>query len=367
MKQKAIDYLVANMPSIYTNYYRYGSNDWLEDVLGYNPFEYFMDVPDFYLAPLEQAAGAMELENCKIIFENLSVLSESQAADERLWAGLCHSTFYSYVRRRHNYHKKDFADVKNDCRNIISRFFFSGGARAGAYRNTLAKCWWIGLLTYRKNERNKWKLLDCLGPEDFSTKVSDIFFSNTFSGNEAIVEGICKGIYYFKDAGISINVKDHIRPTMQYMNAIGGAALLDYYSADEIRNLFIENVGKIRNGKQNDFSGYEDVLDDQITEEEADEATAAEISIDYNSLQDITEVVTEPLKEDVFGALEEVVYGCMVTLLNEKDGKRMVLNVGKEGEKLPPLQKMIIGSKVGDTVKQFTKTFSIQKIEWGDN
>lgn len=87
MKQKAIDYLKANMRNIYMNYFRYKTNEWIYDLFDYDPFEYFMEVPDFELSGIVgRMAGEVDFDNCKILYTNLRRISESQASDERLSA-----------------------------------------------------------------------------------------------------------------------------------------------------------------------------------------------------------------------------------------------------------------------------------------
>ena len=175
MKQNAIDFLKANMRNQYMNYFRYSSNEWMYDLFDYDPFEFFIEVPDFNLSPIHKQIGETELENCKRLYTNLRKISESQASDERLWAGLCNGVFYKYVRNRWNYASLRPRIPKTDSSTIISRFFFSGGGRGGMFRNTLSKCWWVGRSTYDSESIDHWNMLDVLGPEDFSTKVNDIF------------------------------------------------------------------------------------------------------------------------------------------------------------------------------------------------
>ena len=101
MKQDAVDFMKHNMERLYTHYYQDKTNDWMEREYGSNPFSEFMEVPDFELAEIDaMSVGEVDFENCKILYNNLRSLSESQCSDERLWAGLCNGTFYDYMRRR---------------------------------------------------------------------------------------------------------------------------------------------------------------------------------------------------------------------------------------------------------------------------
>lgn len=149
MKQDAVDFMKHNMERLYTHYFQDNDNSWMEQEYGSNPFAEFMDVPDFELSDIESGTiGEVDFGNCKILYNNLRMLSESQCSDERLWAGLCNGTFYDYVRRRYQYDKKQLKKKETDASAVISRFFFSGGGRSGFYRNVLSKCWWVGRATF---------------------------------------------------------------------------------------------------------------------------------------------------------------------------------------------------------------------------
>lgn len=92
MKRDALETLKANLPAVYGKYYTEKSNKWIYDICGEDPFIEFKDVTEFTLASLNSdlTPGEIDLENCKILYEKLMFLSESQASDERLWAGLTH-------------------------------------------------------------------------------------------------------------------------------------------------------------------------------------------------------------------------------------------------------------------------------------
>ena len=102
MKREALEMLKANLSVVYGKYYTEKTNQWITDICGEDPFIEFKDVTEFKLADLNSdlTPGEIDLNNCKILYEKLQFLSESQASDERLWAGLAHTTFYDYMRKR---------------------------------------------------------------------------------------------------------------------------------------------------------------------------------------------------------------------------------------------------------------------------
>ena len=219
LKQSALEFLKTNIKTLYTHYFQDETNDWIKEEFGDEPFEFFTEIPDFNLALVDnRAAGEIDFDNCKIIYENLKMLSESQASDERLWAGLCNGIFYDYMRKRWDYNNMELRSPEKDYKEVLSRFFFSGGQRAGLYRNTLAKSWWVGHATYSKRTENHFEMLDILGASDISSRVSDIFYSNNFASNPTILHGILRAIKYFNDRDIKLQHKEVLSNTFRRFN-----------------------------------------------------------------------------------------------------------------------------------------------------
>lgn len=369
MKQNAIDYLKANMKNLYMNYFRYKTNDWIYEMFDYDPFVFFIEIPDFELASLtSSSAGEIELENSKRLYTQLRKISESQASDERLWAGLCNGVFYNYVRGRWNYSGMRPKDPQKDASAIISRFFFAGGGRSGMYRNTLSKCWWVGRSTYDAENADHWNRLDMIGSEDFVSKVSDIFYSNTFASNAEILQGICNGLKFFRDKSQKIVVKDHIRPTMQYLNALGGGILLDALSAEDIATIVIENIGRIIKGDQGDF--FQQVTDnagEDLTETEESEDDSAEVNVDYQEEQSELQKEVETINvDDVLGGPKTVERGCTVIVLKMSTNKEILYSIPlNNGEReLYVIERKMLGMKVGERVRIQKDEYMIKTIRW---
>lgn len=363
MKHDAVDFMKHNMERLYTHYYQDKTNDWMEREFGSNPFSEFMEVPDFELAEIDaMSVGEVDFENCKILYNNLRSLSESQCSDERLWAGLCNGTFYEYMRSRYQYPTKQLKKKETDASAVISRFFFSGGTRSGFFRNGLAKCWWVGRATFDKNNDNHFERLDIIGSNDLATKISDIFYSNTFASNPTILAGICDALKYFSDHGQPLDEKLHVRAAMQYLNAVGGATLLDVLTEEEICKIMTSRIISILKGQSWDID-VEDAGEDQLLEEviEEDEDT---ISEEYNETEDEQEyddlepededeleldleetetqeqsqtVSTAPLnwfeaeEEEELPGPEFITYGCWVRVLEEKNNKEIIYHIPPQG------------------------------------
>lgn len=263
MKKNALDTFKSEMKNIYHKYYIEDTADWMEEVCGENPFIEFAEIDNFELADLSLPKGQIDAENTKILYSKLrNKITPSQASDERLWAGLCNSTFYSYLKDRWGYIGEIKGDEKKNIGDIVSRFFFSGGTRRGIYRNTLSKCWWVGHNLYDKKENHFWRI-DALGVNDFSSKISDIFTSYNFSSNINIMDGILKALLHYEKQGVRIVEREHIRPSMQLLNAIGGGVILDGIDSDEIADIVIRNIDELLSGQKNvlDYSETNDEVD----------------------------------------------------------------------------------------------------------
>lgn len=293
MKNKALDYFKENLEDLYTYYFTHDDNSWMKERYGDDPFEDFIEIPDFELADIDSydrlARGELDIDNCKIIYENLKMLTDSQAADERLWAGLTNGVFYDYMKRRWNNYELHSAN--KDIKSIRSRYFFTNKTRTGLYGNTLARAWWMGRDTYDANKENHFEKLDIIGATDFSTKAHCLFTSYTFAANRTILDGIISAIKILNDNDIHIIVKKDFRPALKYLNAYGGSVLLDSLTADEIKEIVLKKMLELKKGvdrtiNYNVNDADEDIdIEEQVNDIDAEEHnTAVDILLsDINS------------------------------------------------------------------------------------
>lgn len=336
MKSDALDTLKSNLPKESSHYFTDDDNRWIYDLCDGDPFEDTgIEVDDFSLAPLDGSlsAGAVDLENCKRIYSNLMELNETQAGDERLWAGLTNGIFYSYMRKRWKYDERGPGKELSDAAEIETRFFFKGGKRSGFFRNTLSKCWWVGRDLYSPNESNPFRKLDILGPSDLNSKISTIFYSNTFSSNPAIVDGIIMAIDHYNRLGVRLIEKTHIRPAMAILNAVGGRIILDCLSPKEIAEILIEAIDEIRTGRK---------------------------TIHFEDNEADSEVDQENQEPETVQLVKE---GNTVSLLSLDGSQNKKFAVKKIQGKIPALAASLIGKKLQDEVKIGDKTYVVVSIK----
>lgn len=344
MKREALETLKDNLSVVYGKYYTEKTNQWIMDICGEDAFIEFKDVTEFKLADLDSdlTPGEIDLNNCKILYEKLSFLSESQASDERLWAGLTHTTFYDYMRRRWGYgYGKKPKSAEKETGAILTRFFYKNSGRNGFYRNTLAKCWWIGHNTYdSSNTGNHFESLDIIGSNDLNSKINEFFYNFTFSSNPDVMSAIIEALRRFKEEGKRLLVREHIRPAMSYLNAVGGSAVIDCLEKEEITRIFSDAVDAIMQGDTPTLN-----LEGNTTVESDD--------IDYSD-DEVAEA------EDSSDA-PAVILGCKVVIRNA-DKETKVYKYDLMNGMLPKAVEVFMGHKVGDMIELLGKEWKIEDI-----
>jgi len=333
MKREALELLKSNLPQEYAKYYTESDNGWIKELYGDNPFEEFTDISEFTLANLGIGLkpGEIDLENCKIIYKNLQFLSESQASDERVWAGLSHTVFYNYMRKRWGYGSgKTPKEAKREAGEIKTRFFYSSSGRSGFYRNTLAKCWWVGHNLYDSNNiKNPFEKLDIIGSSDINSKINEFFHNFSFSSNPVIMSAIVESLRHYRQENKYLSVRNHIRPALTKLNAVGGSMVLDCVEPSRITEIFTDIVDGILQGDPPILMEYEFESDGEVEEEDKNVDFSSQVSKDAE--------------------LQEVVEGSIVTI-KDAGGEIKKYECKKHSGKLNEMAKVLLGHKVGDSV-----------------
>lgn len=341
MKRDALETLKANLPQVFSKYYTEPSNEWIEKICGDNPFVEFMDVSEFQLANLDAnlKPGEIDLLNCKILYEKLQFLSESKASDERLWAGLTHTTFYGYMKKRWGYGPgKKLGNAEKEAGAISTRFFYRHSGRRGFYRNTLSKCWWVGHNTYNPhNADNHFEMLDIIGSNDFNSKINELFNNHTFSSNPNVMAAIIDALRTLNATGKKLLVKEHIRPAMSFLNAVGGSVVIDCLEKKVVSDMFISAIEAIMEG---DIPALD--LDGSSTEDD---------DINYNE-DDIAN------NED---DIATVLLGCKIHLRNNA-GETKLYKYDLINDSMPKNLEVFTGKKVGDLIKLEGQIWTIEDI-----
>ena len=242
MRQEILEDLKNNIDHNIENYSN-ESNQWIMNQYE-NPFlEYKKTVDDFELLVDPKDVGSSDMENVRILHSNLKFLTKSEAADERLWAGMSHSVFWDFMRERwSNRPAKEEKDIGN-------RYFLSGGSsnRRALFMNTISRYWWIGELIYDEdNSKNPYYLIEVFS-DNFITYVHT-FLSSSFTSNTNIVKGVLRPMLKYKKVNGCLSRED-FQAIVRYANLIGGSYLLDYLSTEEIEEKISSYIESSISGK----------------------------------------------------------------------------------------------------------------------
>jgi hypothetical protein len=236
-----LDAIKANLPAWVDNF-KLDSSAWLEVEMDNALFRdtKYGEIPDFSLDMSEDKPFATEATNAQRVYEHLKFLSDSQASDERLWAGLCLGPFWKYVQYRWDICKKATPA------NILQHYFFAYGARRSLTRNALSRLWWIGRLTYDENRKDPYELTKFVCEN--TDHIMHILERNT-SNNPMIIRSFVGAILEGRKSGLNINT-DTVGELAKYLNLLGGTYILDCLPEERIYNKILDKATEIT--KRND-------------------------------------------------------------------------------------------------------------------
>lgn len=238
MRQETMEDLKNNLEHNLENY-KNDSNQWIFNQYE-NPFlEYKRSVKDFELVFDPKDIGNSDIENVKTLHSHLKFLTKLEAADERLWAGLTHSVFWSFMKDRWS-----IRPVKSE-RDVSNRYFFSSGTsdKRGQIMNTLSRYWWIGDLLYDEdNLEDPYYLIETFRG-DFTTSVHTLLSSN-YTSNSNILKGVLRPILNYQKTNGKLS-RSEFESILRYANLLGGTYLLDYLSTEEIEDKISAFMNKL--------------------------------------------------------------------------------------------------------------------------
>lgn len=241
-----LDAIKSNLP-LWVDKFKLDSSAWLgsefENTLFFNTK--YGEITDFTLDMSQSDPFLTEFTNVQRVYGNLKFLSESQASDERLWAGLCFGPFWNYVRYRWE------LDKNYTVGDIEQHFMFGFGARRSLTRNALSRLWWIGRLTYDESRIDPWELTKFVCEKsDFILQVLE---RNT-SNNPAIIRAFLSAVLEARKNGITIERAD-FRELAKYLNLLGGIYILDCLPEQKIHDKILakaEEIARTNNTQNQD-------------------------------------------------------------------------------------------------------------------
>ena len=145
---------------------------------------------------------------------------------------------------------------------------------------------------------------------------------------------------YFNDREISVVPKKYLRPSLQFLNAVGGSVVLDCLSDDEIAKIMIDKIEEIRLNEKDDVSKTK----------LADSKSVANVGN------------KETVKNNV--SSEKIVKGNTVKArcLETDDVSNYIVDYISGTNKIPPLAKMFLDCVIGDVVEFKGKSYKVEEI-----
>lgn len=245
LKDDCLTALKANIAGN-LKHYSEPTNDWIYEFFdGENPFlEYKFQIDDFQFDTEindNHSQSQQDVENIIRLYSAMKNLTDTQATDERLWAGLAHSDFWPYMSTR-------WLNLNTRPTNINARYFLGadGSLRRSLLVNTLSRMWWIGHLTYDEARKNPFELTRYL-ENGFST-LNMVLFSSNYTSSSTVCRGLLSALLILESEGISTNDnrKKLLIQATRYLNIFGGSHILDYYTEEEIKNKVLNYMHSLK-------------------------------------------------------------------------------------------------------------------------
>lgn len=96
-----------------------------------------------------QKVASTDAENAILVYSYLPQLTRAQAADERLWITLAHTTYWTYVRAR--WGEQEIDKVRN---TVLLHWFVPRIGKASLRSQAISRLWWAAHLTSAPWERD---------------------------------------------------------------------------------------------------------------------------------------------------------------------------------------------------------------------
>ena len=169
-------------------------------------------------------------ENVRLIHSWLGHLTPVQASDARLWACLTHSAYSRYTAARWPID----ADTEV-ARRIRERYFVEGEGLASITRNSIARLWWFGHLTFDATRPDHYELADVL------LSLQDIqvaFLERTIGRSRRILHTALRLWKHRVDqAGAPADQGKAIQKWARLIRLHGAVVLLDAMPDEDLENL----------------------------------------------------------------------------------------------------------------------------------
>ena len=235
VSENTLTTMKRNPKSLYNHVFV--NNESLDSFIGGKSIlEYPLEYPELNFEMQNEDRVATDLENIKNCYGSLKdVVSDSLAADERVWTGMIFSDAFEYMKYRW---------PATDAEKMNNRYFFAYSNQRSLFRNGLARLWWIGRLTYEEDADDHYCRTKYLVSKQ---DIIESFCGRTIFNNPTIFKASVVILQNYEEKGISFN-REFIRDIAQYINMLGGVYILDALPiedfATKVEKYIIDNYRK---------------------------------------------------------------------------------------------------------------------------
>lgn len=240
MKDDALQTIKNNLDYIFCAMQESDSNEWVDKIIPDCFGESKIIMPIFEMDMSFKNPNHSDLTNAKIIYEAFKNLNETQATDERLWAGLAFGKCYDYLIYRWG---------KKEITKLAYRWVYKQNVGRAIYYHGLSRLWWFSKMTYDDTLDNSYELTEFV----FShPQIMKALTYRNYSNSETIRKAIISSMMEAENLGIkmTISIIDEI---YKRISLLGSASILDSYSEDELNDkifiIILEVYSKINNSK----------------------------------------------------------------------------------------------------------------------
>ena len=242
LKESSVDLLKKEDLRDNINYYD-GDNAWLIKKYQNKGLELFgsydkKSFPDFILKTGNGVSD--DCDNMKIIYESLKGLTDSQASDERIWAGLAHGYCWDYMQSRWPLPKNK--EDRNS--HVLNNYFFWNSTKA-VFLNGISRLWWYARYTYDERfTENPYILTEYICKNDINGKIFPLLACR-FAMNPEIFKNIILSVKSFEEKNELKLTRQEFNDLKMYLNRLSGKVVIDTLSYEELNEKIVAKLEKI--------------------------------------------------------------------------------------------------------------------------
>ena len=213
--------------------YKSGQHDWLDELFAdkKNTVRSVVTDSGIVLKIGQKHSTEYDAYNAQLLYEGYPEITPAIAADERIWASLCHNQHYDYMMNRWPV-EPDRAHHQTEKGIIEQRYFFLYGPRKSQERNGLSRLWLSAAVTYDESRDDPYELTKVLLQD---TNFIMYMFGHTFGSNRNVVQGTMEAVNKIQQERGERISKTPLTSFAAKLNLLSGVTMLDRYSKQEIQ------------------------------------------------------------------------------------------------------------------------------------